>query len=183
MTVKAQQFERVKNSIKSINDYPMAGIIFRDVTSLLEDPQIYRTSIELLAERYSCSGIDKVVGTEARGFLFGGPVALALNVGFIPVRKSGKLPRATYSQRYQLEYGSDTLELHCDAIKAGEKVLIIDDLLATGGTIEATVKLVRRSGGDVSDAAFVINLFDLPGEARLKAIGVNSYSLVSFPGH
>ncbi|MDF2783907.1 MAG: adenine phosphoribosyltransferase [Pantoea eucrina] len=183
MTATAQQLELIKNSIKSIHDYPKPGILFRDVTSLMEDPQAYAAAISILVERYRDKGITKVVGTEARGFLFGAPVALGLGVGFIPVRKPGKLPRETWQERYELEYGTDALELHKDAIKPGDVVLVIDDLLATGGTIEATVKLIRRAGGEVSDAAFVINLFDLSGEARLTALGVNCYSLVSFPGH
>ncbi|MCL6408692.1 adenine phosphoribosyltransferase, partial [Dickeya dadantii] len=160
-TVTAQQAELIKNSIKSIPDYPKPGILFRDVTSLLEDPVAYAASIDMLANRYRNTGVTKVVGTEARGFLFGAPVALALGVGFVPVRKPGKLPRPTISESYELEYGSDTLEIHADAISAGDNVLVIDDLLATGGTLEATVKLIRRLGGTVNDAAFIINLFDL----------------------
>jgi len=183
MTATAQQLEFLKDSIKSIPDYPKPGILFRDVTSLLEDPKAYATCIELLVDRYRNTGITKVVGTEARGFLFGAPVALGLGVGFVPVRKPGKLPRKTFSETYELEYGTDCLELHCDAIGEGDVVLVVDDLLATGGTLEATVKLIRRAGGEVKNAAFVINLFDLSGEARLKAMGVESYSLVSFPGH
>ena len=183
MTVTAQQSELIKNSIKSIPDYPKPGILFRDVTSLLEDPQAYSASIDMLASRYRQSGISKVVGTEARGFLFGAPVALALGVGFVPVRKPGKLPRPTIAESYELEYGSDSLEIHADAISAGDNVLVIDDLLATGGTVEATITLVRRLGGTVKDAAFVINLFDLGGGQRLSKLGVRCYSLVDFPGH
>lgn len=183
MTVTAQQVELIKNSIKSVPDYPKPGILFRDVTSLLEDPVAYAASIEMLANRYRDSGVTKVVGTEARGFLFGAPVALALGVGFVPVRKPGKLPRPTISESYELEYGSDTLEIHSDAISTDDRVLVIDDLLATGGTLEATVKLIRRLGGTVTDAAFVINLFDLGGEQRLTEMGVACYSLVDFPGH
>lgn len=183
MTATQQQLEFLQHSIKSIPDYPKPGILFRDVTSLLEDPQAFSLTIQLLADRYRAAGITKVVGTEARGFLFGAPVALALDVGFVPVRKPGKLPRKTYTECYDLEYGSDQLQLHCDAITAEDNVLIIDDLLATGGTIEATVKLIRRAGGTVHDAAFVINLFDLGGEARLNAMDVRVFSLVNFPGH
>ncbi|ACZ75944.1 MULTISPECIES: adenine phosphoribosyltransferase [Dickeya] len=178
-----QQPELIKNSIKSIPDYPKPGILFRDVTSLLENPQAYSASIDMLVKRYQNTGITKVVGTEARGFLFGAPVALALGVGFVPVRKPGKLPRATLSESYELEYGSDTLEIHTDSITAGDNVLVVDDLLATGGTIEATVKLIRRLGGQVSDAAFIINLFDLGGQQRLENMGITCYSLVDFPGH
>ncbi|WP_114191582.1 adenine phosphoribosyltransferase [Edaphovirga cremea] len=183
MTATAQQLQFIKDSIKTIPDYPKPGILFRDVTSLLEDPKAYAASIQLLADRYRDSGVTKVVGTEARGFLFGAPVALVLGVGFVPVRKPGKLPRATINESYELEYGTDKLEIHTDAISAGDKVLVIDDLLATGGTIEATVKLIRRLGGDVSDAAFIIDLPELGGEARLTNQGINCYSLVSFAGH
>ncbi|MGK2889581.1 MAG: adenine phosphoribosyltransferase [Candidatus Malihini olakiniferum] len=183
MSVTAQQSELIKNSIKSIPDYPKPGILFRDVTSLLEAPVAYAASIEMLADRFRNTGVTKVVSTEARGFLFGAPVALALGVGFVPVRKLGKLPPPTISESYELEYGTDSLEIHTDAISTGDKVLVIDDLLATGGTIEATVKLIRRLGGEVTDCAFIINLFDLCGEQRLNNLYINCYSLVNFPGH
>ncbi|HDR1924766.1 TPA: adenine phosphoribosyltransferase [Pasteurella multocida] len=173
----------IKSSIKSIPNHPKEGIIFRDITSLLEVPAAFQTVADLFVTRYKEKGITKVLGTESRGFIFGAPVALALNVPFVLVRKPGKLPRETISQTYQLEYGQDTLEIHTDAIHAQDKVLIIDDLLATGGTVEATVKLVQRLGGDVQDAAFVINLPDLGGEARLNALGIDAYTLVDFAGH
>ncbi|MGL4456372.1 MAG: adenine phosphoribosyltransferase, partial [Plesiomonas sp.] len=140
MTEQARQL--VKESIKTIVDYPKQGILFRDVTSLLEVPEAFAASIRLIVERYRDHGFTKVVGTEARGFLFGTPVALALGVGFVPVRKPGKLPREVIAESYALEYGTDTLEMHIDAIVPGDKVLVIDDLLATGGTIEATAKLI-----------------------------------------
>lgn len=183
MTATAQQLQLIKDSIKTIPDYPKPGILFRDVTSLLEDPKAYAESIKLLADRYRDAGVTKVVGTEARGFLFGAPVALVLGVGFVPVRKPGKLPRETISETYDLEYGTDNLEIHVDAIQPGEKILVIDDLLATGGTIEATAKLIRRLGGEVTDAAFIINLPELGGEKRLNSLNINCYSLVSFDGH
>ena len=183
MTATAQQLQLIKDSIKTIPDYPKLGILFRDVTSLLEDPKAYAESIKLLADRYRDAGVTKVVGTEARGFLFGAPVALVLGVGFVPVRKPGKLPRETISETYDLEYGTDSLEIHVDAIQPGEKILVIDDLLATGGTIEATAKLIRRLGGEVTDAAFIINLPELGGEKRLNSLNINCYSLVSFDGH
>ncbi|AVF35545.1 MULTISPECIES: adenine phosphoribosyltransferase [Rahnella] len=183
MTATAQQLQFIKDSIKTIPDYPKPGILFRDVTSLLEDPKAYAASIQLLADRYRDAGVTKVVGTEARGFLFGAPVALVLGVGFVPVRKPGKLPRETISETYDLEYGTDSLEIHVDAIQPGEKILVIDDLLATGGTIEATAKLIRRLGGEVTDAAFIINLPELGGEKRLNDLSINCYSLVSFDGH
>ncbi|MCP4954310.1 MAG: adenine phosphoribosyltransferase [Photobacterium aquimaris] len=173
----------ITNSIKSIQDYPKPGILFRDVTSLMEVPEAYRATIAILAEKYQDQGITKIIGTEARGFLFGAPLALALGVAFVPVRKPGKLPREVIAESYELEYGKDTLEIHKDAIVAGDKVLLVDDLLATGGTIEATTNLVRRLGGDVADAAFVINLPDIGGEARLQGLGLNVYSICDFPGH
>ncbi|OCH19405.1 adenine phosphoribosyltransferase [Aliivibrio fischeri] len=173
----------IKNSIKSIPDYPKAGIMFRDVTSLMEDPKAYQATIQLLVEKYKQGGFTKIVGTEARGFLFGAPLALELGVGFVPVRKPGKLPRPTIAQTYDLEYGTDTLEIHIDAIVEGDKVLVVDDLLATGGTIEATVKLIRQLGGEVEHAAFVINLPEIGGEARLEGLGLNVYSICEFAGH
>ncbi|KLV00261.1 adenine phosphoribosyltransferase [Photobacterium aphoticum] len=173
----------IKNSIKSIPDYPKPGILFRDVTSLMENPEAYRATMQVLVEQYKDSGITKVIGTEARGFLFGAPLALELGVGFVPVRKPGKLPREVIGESYELEYGQDTLEIHVDAISEGDKVLLVDDLLATGGTIEATTKLVRRLGGVVEDAAFVINLPEIGGETRLKGLGLNVFSICDFDGH
>ena len=172
----------IKQSIKSIPDYPKAGILFRDVTSLLEDPKAYQATMGLLVAHYKDMGFTKVVGTEARGFLFGAPLALELGVGFVPVRKPGKLPRETIAESYELEYGHDTLEIHTDAINADDKVLVVDDLLATGGTIEATVKLIRRLGGEVTHAAFVISLPDLGGETRLQALGLELVKLCEFEG-
>lgn len=178
-----EKIELIQSSIKSIQDYPKPGILFRDVTSLMENPDAYRATMEVLTERYKDKGITKIIGTEARGFLFGAPLALALGVGFVPVRKPGKLPREVIAESYELEYGKDTLEIHLDAIAEGDTVLLVDDLLATGGTIEATTNLVRRLGGVVEDAAFVINLPDIGGEERLKGLGLNVYSICDFPGH
>ncbi|KGQ69825.1 adenine phosphoribosyltransferase [Chelonobacter oris] len=179
----SQTLELVKASIKSIPDYPKQGIIFRDITSLLEVPAAFQATVDLITEHYKDHGISKVVGTESRGFIFGAPVALALGLPFVLVRKPRKLPRETISQNYQLEYGEDTLEIHIDAITAEDNVLIIDDLLATGGTVEATVKLIRRLGGKVENAAFIISLPELGGAERLKKVGIDSYHLVSFDGH
>lgn len=177
------QLDLIKSSIKSIPNYPKEGIIFRDITSLLEVPAAFKATVDLIVEQYRDKGITKVLGTESRGFIFGAPVALALGLPFELVRKPKKLPRETISQSYQLEYGQDTLEMHIDAISEGDNVLIIDDLLATGGTVEATVKLVQRLGGVVKHAAFVINLPELGGEKRLNNLGVDCYTLVNFEGH
>lgn len=178
-----QQLQLIKDTIITIPDYPKPGVLFRDVTSLLENPAAFAACVRLIADHYRNQGITKVVGIEARGFLFATPVALALGVGFVPVRKPNKLPRETISQSYELEYGSNTLEMHTDALTAEDKILIIDDLLATGGTIEATVKLIRHLGGNVHDAAFIIKLPALGGEERLCKQHINCYSLISFTGH
>ena len=178
-----KQLELIKSSIKSIPNHPKKSNIYRDITSLLEVPAAFKATIDLIVEKYKDQGLTKVIGTESRGFIFGAPVALALGLPFIPVRKPGKLPREVIAQSYQLEYGQDTLELHTDAISQGDNVLIIDDLLATGGTVEATVKLVQRLGGEVKHAAFVINLPELGGEKRLRDLGIDCYTLVNFEGH
>jgi adenine phosphoribosyltransferase len=182
MAMNTETLSLIKQSIKTIPNYPKEGILFRDVTSLLENAAAYKATIDLLVEQYRGKGFTKIVGTEARGFLFGAPLALELGIGFVPVRKPGKLPRATISQSYELEYGHDSLEIHIDAIVANDKVLVVDDLLATGGTIEATVKLIRQLGGEVKDAAFVISLPDLGGEARLTALGLELVKLCEFEG-
>lgn len=179
----SQTLNLIKSAIKSIQDYPKAGIIFRDITSLLEVPEAFQATVDLITAQYKDKGITKVVGTESRGFIFGAPVALALGLPFVLVRKPRKLPRETIAQNYQLEYGEDTLEIHIDAINENDNVLIIDDLLATGGTVEATVKLIRRLGGKVENAAFIIELPTLGGAERLKQSGIHSYSLVEFDGH
>ena len=173
----------IKSSIKSIPDYPKPGIVFRDVTSLMENAAAYKAAIQVLVEKYQNMGFTKIVGTEARGFLFGAPLALELGIGFVPVRKPGKLPRQTIAQSYQLEYGTDTLEIHIDAISQGDKVLVVDDLLATGGTIEATAQLIRQLGGEVEHAAFVINLPEIGGDVRLEKLGLKVYSICEFDGH
>ncbi|USH03337.1 adenine phosphoribosyltransferase [Grimontia kaedaensis] len=173
----------IKDSIKTIPDYPKPGIMFRDITSLMENADAYKATIGLLVEKYKDQGFTKIVGTESRGFLFGAPLALELGVGFVPVRKPGKLPREVISESYELEYGVDKLEIHTDAIVEGDKVLMVDDLLATGGTIEATTKLIRRLGGDVAHAAFIINLPEIGGEKRLQESGIDVYSICQFDGH
>ena len=177
-----EQLALIKNSIKSIEDYPLAGITFRDVTSLIENGAAFSATINLFKDRYKNLKIDKIVGTEARGFIFGAPLAVALGVGFVPVRKPNKLPRETIQESYDLEYGSDTLQIHKDAIKPGERVLLIDDLLATGGTAEASIKLIQRLGGEIVEAAFVISLPDLQGADKLVAMAVPLFSLIEFAG-
>uniref|UniRef100_A0A486XPC2 Adenine phosphoribosyltransferase n=1 Tax=Rheinheimera sp. BAL341 TaxID=1708203 RepID=A0A486XPC2_9GAMM len=172
----------LKQVIKTVVDYPKPGIVFRDVTSLMQDGPSFKKVIDAFCHFYADKGITKIVGTESRGFIFGAPLAYALGISFVPVRKPGKLPRERITQSYQLEYGEDALELHADAIAAGDKVLLVDDLLATGGTIDATAKLVRQLGGLVDDAAFVIALPELGGVARLEQAGLNILSLVEYSG-
>lgn len=172
----------IKSVIKTIPDYPKPGIMFRDVTSVLEDHEAFNQCIELIAEHYKSFNFDKIAGTEARGFLFGAPLALSMGIGFVPVRKPGKLPRATITEAYELEYGTDNLEIHQDAINPGERVLMIDDLLATGGTMIATANLIKRLGGVVEHAGFVISLPDIGGEQKLKEAGITPYAICEFEG-
>ncbi len=172
----------VKDYIRTIPDFPHAGIMFRDVTTLFADPRGFRMAIDQLLHPYAGEPIDKVVGLEARGFILGGAVAHQLSVGFVPIRKKGKLPGATIEQDYVLEYASATVELHDDAIAAGERVLVVDDLLATGGTAEAGIKLIERLGGEIIGCAFVIDLPDLGGRARLEAMGMAVHALCEFAG-
>jgi len=174
--------EYIKSVIKTIPDYPKPGIMFRDVTSVLEDHDAFMQCINLLAEHFKDYKFDKIAGTEARGFLFGAPLALALGIGFIPVRKPGKLPRETISEEYELEYGTDNLEIHTDAVEPGERVLMLDDLLATGGTMIATANLIKRLGGIVEHAGFVISLPDIGGEAKLQEAGITPYAICEFEG-
>lgn len=176
------QLSLIKNAVFTISDYPKKGILFRDVTGILENAEAFKLTIDLLAEKFRNQGFTKVVGTEARGFLFGAPLAVALEIGFVPVRKPGKLPRETFAEDYQLEYGSDTLEIHQDALTSEDKVLIVDDLLATGGTIEATTKLIRKLGATTSNAAFIISLPDLGGEDKLSTLDLSVTSLLQYEG-
>jgi adenine phosphoribosyltransferase len=173
----------LESLIRTIPDYPKPGILFRDITTLIEDPQGFRESIERLAGAHSDLGITHVAGIEARGFIFGAGVAIQMGVGFVPIRKRGKLPGATIGQNYTLEYGVDTIEVHADVLSEGHKVLLIDDLIATGGTAVAAVGLLRRTGAEVAHAGFVIDLFDLGGADKLRALDVRVESLVPFPGH
>ncbi|MDB2529107.1 adenine phosphoribosyltransferase [Paracoccaceae bacterium] len=173
----------VKDYIRTIPDFPHAGIMFRDVTTLFDDADGFQLAIKQLVAPYLRQKIDKVAGLEARGFILGGAVAYQLGCGFVPIRKQGKLPGSVISQDYTLEYGQAVLELHEDAIEAGETVLVVDDLLATGGTAEAGVKLIERLGGDVTACAFVIDLPELGGSKKLQAMGLPLHSLCSFEGH
>jgi adenine phosphoribosyltransferase len=172
----------LKSLIRTIPDYPKPGIQFRDITTLIKDAQGFKTTIDLLVQRYTDQAITKVVGTEARGFIFGAPLAYALGVGFVPVRKKGKLPGKTTAHEYALEYGHDRIEMHDDAIDANDRVLVVDDLLATGGTAAATVMLVRGMGGSIVECAFVIDLPDLGGRAKLEKMGLTVHTLVAFDG-
>lgn len=174
--------ELIKNSIRTIPNYPKDGIMFRDVTTLMQEPEAFAQVIDLFAEKMSGKGITAIVGTEARGFIFGAPLSYKLKVPFIPVRKPGKLPAETISQDYILEYGTDVLEIHTDALTSDDNVLMVDDLLATGGTIEATTKLIRQLGATVENACFVVNLPDIGGQQRLTNLGINSYSICEFEG-
>ena len=171
------------NAIRTIPDYPKPGILFRDITTLLADGASFAAAVNDLAAPYADLKIDKVAGLEARGFILGGAVARQLDAGFVPVRKKGKLPHHRHSVEYELEYGVDCLEIHLDAVNPGERVLLIDDLIATGGTALAGVDLLKRCGAEIVAAAFVIDLPDLGGADRLRAVGLHVLSLVSFGGH
>ena len=171
------------DAIRTIPDYPKAGIMFRDITTLLGDARAFRRTVDELVQPFAGRKVDKVAGIEARGFILGGAVAHQLSAGFVPLRKKGKLPHQTIAVDYALEYGVDTIEMHQDAFKPGETVMLIDDLIATGGTAIAAVELLRRGGADVIGAAFVVDLPDLGGAAKLAAMGVPVSTLIGFEGH
>ncbi|WP_400083257.1 adenine phosphoribosyltransferase [Yoonia sp. R78084] len=172
----------VQDYIRTIPDFPHEGIMFRDVTTLFSDARGFRIAIDQLLHPYAGQPINKVVGLEARGFILGGAIAHQLSVGFVPIRKKGKLPGKTIEQDYTLEYGQATMEVHDDALQAGEKVLLVDDLLATGGTAEAGIKLIERMGADVIGCAFIIDLPDLGGRKKLESLGMNVHALCQFEG-
>ena len=172
----------VKDFIRTIPDFPHEGIMFRDVTTLFSDARGFRMAIDQLLNPYAGMRIDKVVGLEARGFILGGAIAHQLSLGFVPIRKKGKLPGAVISQPYALEYGEAVMEIHDDALQAGEKVLVVDDLLATGGTCEAGIKLCERLGAEVVGCAFVIDLPELGGRALLEKLGMTVHALCAFEG-
>jgi len=173
----------LKSLIRTIPDYPKKGIMFRDVTTLLGDARGFKTAIEQMAAPFLDARVEGVAGVEARGFILGGAIADKLGCGFVPLRKQGKLPWKTIGQEYTLEYGVDIIEMHEDAIRRGERVLIVDDLIATGGTAEAAVKLVKRSGGVIVGATFIIELPDLGGMKKLSGLGVRGHALMTFEGH
>ena len=168
--------------IRTIPDYPKPGIMFRDITTLLGDAQGFARTIDVFAERYAGKGIQRVAGIEARGFILGGALAHRLATGFVPIRKRGKLPWKTVGHDYELEYGTDRVEVHCDAIRSGERVLLVDDLIATGGTAEAGVRLIESLGGRLAEACFIIDLPDLGGRKRLEREGHSVHALMAFEG-
>src|SRR5438270_5413213 len=177
------QFEHdLKASIRSIPDYPKPGIMFRDITTLLGDARAFRRAVDELVHPWAGTKIDKVAGIEARGFILGGAIAHQLSAGFVPIRKKGKLPHKKVSIGYSLEYGIDEMEMHADAITPGERVLLVDDLVATGGTAEAAVKLLQQLGAEIVVACFVIDLPDLGGAKKIEALGVPVRKLIAFEG-
>ena len=173
----------LRDAIRSIPDYPKPGIIFRDITTLLGNARAFRRAVDELVQPWAGMKIDKVAGIEARGFILGGAVAHQVSAGFVPIRKKGKLPHKRVSVTYALEYGEDEIEMHADALVAGERVVLVDDLIATGGTAEAAVKLLRQLDAEVLAACFVIDLPTLGGAEKLRKLGVPVQTLVSFEGH
>jgi len=173
----------LKAAIRTIPDYPKPGIMFRDITTLLGNPRAFRRAVDELVQPWAGSKIDKIAGIEARGFIIGGAIAHQLSAGFVPIRKKGKLPHKSVRIAYSLEYGLDEMEMHEDAVAPGERVILVDDLIATGGTAEGAVKLLRQMGADVVSAVFMVDLPDLGGADKLRALGVNVRTLVSFEGH
>ena len=174
--------DTLEASIRTIPDYPKPGVMFRDITTLLGDARAFRRSIDELVHPYAGTKIDKIAGVEARGFILGGAMSHQLSAGFVPIRKKGKLPGPVISEAYTLEYGEAVVEIHDDAIAKGARVLVVDDLLATGGTAEAGIKLVERLGGEIVGCAFVIDLPDLGGRKRLEAMGMDVHTLCEFEG-
>ncbi|HBX53414.1 MAG: adenine phosphoribosyltransferase [Bacteroidetes bacterium RIFOXYA12_FULL_35_11] len=170
----------LKEKIRTVPDWPSKGIMFRDITTLIQDSDAFRETCDQLYERYKDMDIDKIAGIDARGFIFGSVLSYKMDIGFIPVRKKGKLPFKTIEESYSLEYGTNTIEIHEDSIEKGDKVLIVDDLIATGGTVKAAINLVEKLGGEVVECAFVIELPDLHGREKLK--GYTIFSLVQFEG-
>ena len=181
--VDSGTLREIKESIRTIADYPRPGVQFRDITTLLGNARTFRRVVDELVEPWTTAKVNCVAGIEARGFILGGAVAHQLAAGFVPIRKKGKLPHATVRVAYSLEYGLDEMEMHMDAVSPGERIILVDDLVATGGTAEAAVKLLRKLGAEILAACFVIDLPDLGGSAKLQALGVPVRTLVSFDGH
>lgn len=175
--------DEIKKTIRSIPDYPKPGIIFRDIMTLLQNGPAFHAMINHMVHRHSAADVDKVVGIEARGFILGAAIAHQLGVGFVPVRKKGKLPWKTESAEYELEYGTDEVEIHIDAIDKGEKVLLVDDLIATGGTALAAIELIERLGGSVTECSFIVDLPEIGGSKKLEEAGYAWHALVDFEGH
>jgi adenine phosphoribosyltransferase len=173
----------LRDAVRTIPDYPKQGVMFRDITTLLGNARAFRRTVDELVQPWAGSKIDKVAGVEARGFILGGAVAHQVSAGFVPIRKKGKLPHKRVSVTYALEYGEDVIEMHADALVAGERVVLVDDLIATGGTAAAAVKLLRQLGAEVLAACFVIDLPDLGGAAKLRSLGVPVRTLIAFEGH
>jgi len=175
----------LRNNIRTVPDWPVAGVQFRDITPLLQNPRVFRVLIDAFVHRYMSPDMrpDVVAGLDARGFILGAVVAYELNVGFVPVRKKGKLPFTTVEETYELEYGTATVELHTDAVKPGQRVLLIDDLIATGGTMMAGMKLLEKLGAEVIEGAAIVDLPELGGSEKLKAAGLPLFTLVNFEGH
>jgi adenine phosphoribosyltransferase len=173
----------LKDAIRTIPDYPKKGIMFRDITTLLADARAFRRAIDELVQPYAGSKVSKVAGIEARGFILGGAVAHQMSAGFIPIRKKGKLPHETVSIAYSLEYGVDQMEMHKDAVVRGEKVVLVDDLIATGGTAEAACRLLTQMGAEIVAACFIVDLPDLGGARKIERLGVPVRALMQFDGH
>ena len=172
-----------KDVIRTIPDYPKPGIMFRDITTLLGNPRAFRRAVDEMVQPFAGARLDKIAGIEARGFILGGAIAHQLSIGFVPVRKKGTLPHTVVGEDYALEYGTDRVEIHADAVEPGERVLVVDDLIATGGTAMAGIKLLERAGAEVIGCSFVIDLPELGGSDKLRALGKPVSALVSFAGH
>ena len=175
--------QTLRDAIRTIPDYPKPGILFRDITTLLGNARAFRRAVDELVHPYAGAKVDQVAGIEARGFILGGAIAHQISAGFVPIRKKGKLPHETVRVAYSLEYGVDEMEMHRDAVSAGEKVILVDDLIATGGTAEGAVKLLALMGADIVAACFIVDLPDLGGRAKLEALGVDVRTLVAYEGH
>ena len=173
-------FEYVRSTVREVPDFPKPGILFLDVTTIVKDPKAFNLCIDFLYEKFKDEKIDYIAGIESRGFIFGAPLACKLNAGFITIRKPNKLPADTIKETYSLEYGTDTIEMHSDAVKAGDRVVVIDDLLATGGTAVAACNLIKKGGAEVAAAAFVIELDPLKGREKIEAKGVNVVSMLNY---